>query len=130
MSAMNNTTVIAAADPHAAYEGWYYTISGCGGDLQEWVQGCNAALQEAGIGTPTRWLRLTGAEVNAFAETKGPVKDPFSDDLTLLVFPLEGLHQGRLAMFKLQQGDRWFTDIVDNMVDNWVEDDDEEGGES
>jgi hypothetical protein len=123
MSAMNNTTVIAAADPHAAYEGWYYTISGCGGDLQEWVQGCNAALQEAGIGTPTRWLRLTGAEVNAYAGTIGAVRDPFKDDLTLLVFPLEGLDEGRLAMFKLQHGDRWFPDVVDNMVEQQAGDD-------
>jgi hypothetical protein len=117
MIAMTTTTVIPAAEPREAYEGWYYTICGCGGDLKEWVDGYNGLLMEAGVGTPARWLRVTGAEVNAFAGTIGAVRDPFKDDLTLLLFPLEGLDQGRLAMFKLQHMDRWFPDVVDNMIE-------------
>jgi hypothetical protein len=117
MNTTTTTVVIDRADLPDAYQGWYYTIIGCGGDLQEWVKGYNGLLQDAGIGTPSRWLQTTGAEVNAFAGTIGAVNDPFKNNLTLLMFPLEGLHGGRLAMFKLQHMDRWFNDVVDNMTE-------------
>lgn len=33
----------------------------------------------------------------------------------MLMFPLDGLNVGKLAMFKIRFGVRWFDDIVDNM---------------
>ncbi len=38
----------------------------------------------------------------------------YQDNLTCLMFPLDGLNAGRLAMFRLRMGDKWFDDIVDN----------------
>ena len=32
-----------------------------------------------------------------------------------LAFPLDGLNVNKLAILKLQLGDRWFDDIVDNL---------------
>lgn len=109
---------IQKADLGAAKNGSYYTVVGCGGDLQEWVTGIESALADAEIGNPTAWFQTTGAEVNAFAATfHGRIRcaDKFQDDLTILMFPLDGLNVGRLAMFRLQMEDRWFDDIIGNM---------------
>lgn len=95
-----------------AYEGSYYTIQGCGGDLQEWKDGYDRMLQEAGIGKPQSWHHFTGKEYNDEFQTTGNNRYP--DDLNCLCFPLDGLNVGKLAMFKLRMGDRWFDDIVDN----------------
>ena len=103
---------LTGTDLQAAYDGSFYTISGAGGDVQEWVDGYEKLMKEGGIGTPTEWLQCTGADINAFA---GENDDPYPDDLVCLLFPLEGLDIGRLAMFKLQMMDRWFDDIIDNM---------------
>lgn len=99
-----------------AYEGSYYTICGAGGDLAEWQSGITEALKEIGI--PTGWCQTTGGAINEFAATKGTVTNPFKDDLTVIMFAScgEGMDTGKLALFKLQMGDRWFDDIVDNMV--------------
>ena len=43
------------------YEGSYYTIVGCGGDLEEWKNGYNKLLNEHGIGIPTEWIHFTGS---------------------------------------------------------------------
>lgn len=99
-----------------AYEGSYYTILGAGGDLGEWVADYNKLLAEEGIGTPTSWSKTTGESINNYAATHGEVTDPFKDDLTILTFPLDGLHVGKLALFRLRMEDRWFDDIIDNMV--------------
>jgi len=104
------------ANLEAAFKGSYYTIVGTGGDLNDWVKGYNGLLEESGIGTPTAWFTTTGKAINEFAATKGTVSDPFQADLTALMFPLDGLNGGALAMFKLQNGDRWFDDIVGNMA--------------
>ena len=100
-----------------AYRGSWYCIAGVGGDPQEWVAGYNAWLAEAEVGQPTRWLLATGAQVNAYAQQGGDVAEPatFRDDLTLLLFPLDGLNVSRLAMFKIAHGDRWLDDVIDNM---------------
>lgn len=50
--------------------------------------------------------------------------DPFRDDLTVLTFPLDGLHVGKLAMFKLTMEDRWFDDVTDNMTATITPDED------
>lgn len=118
------------ANLELAYEGSYYTILGAGGDLTEWVAGYNGMLQAAGIGTPAHWYTTTGREINAYAATKGDVTDPFQDDLTALLFPLDGLTGvGALAVFKIQNGDRWMDDIVNNMVAGTTDDEYDDGEE-
>lgn len=107
-------------DLNLAYENSFYAIVGCGGDLNEWVNGYEGLLEVGNIGKPKRWYRVTGDAVNAFAaeRAEGSIayRDTFQSDLTILLFPLEGLSAMRLALFKLQNGDRWFDDIIDNMV--------------
>ena len=107
------------ADLEEAYGGSYYFIAGAGGSLEEWISGYEDLLKEQEIGKPTRWLRTNGATVNGFAsQRKGSVitdRDQFPGDLLCLLFPLDDLNTGRLAMFKLQMQDRWFDDVIDNM---------------
>lgn len=95
-----------------AYRGSYYTITGAGGELQEWVDGYNNMLAEQGIGTPVDWFTCTGKDMNEEYELTG--SNRYKDDLHFLLFPLDGLNVGKLAMFKLAMRDRWFDDIVDN----------------
>ena len=99
------------ANLQKAYEGSYYTICGCGGDLKEWTDGYSNLMHEAGIGRPSRFFITKGKDVN---DTFGIWADPFPPELKILMFPLDGLNVGKLAMFKLQMGDRWFDDIIDN----------------
>ena len=110
---------LTARDLAVADDGSYYTILGCGEPLEEWVKGYEKILETEEIGKPTEWFQTTGASVNLYATTKFGVlpaaRDLFKDDLTLLMFPLIGLHVGRLAMTKLFMSDRWFDDIVENM---------------
>ena len=113
---------IAVADLQEAYEGSYYTILGCGGDLQEWIEGYEEMLANGGIGTPIRWLQTTGERINNFAVHAGSgapdgvdFRNWFQPSLVLLMFSLEGLDVSKLAMFKLVWGDRWFDYIIDNM---------------
>ena len=65
-------------------------LQGCGGDPQEWVDGINGLLTEAGI-------LLEGSkfeDVSSFQR----------DGVTCLLFPFEGakLDAGRLAMWRIQ----------------------------
>lgn len=111
---------IKTADLTAARDGSYYTITGAGGDLSEWVAGYEKALAEAGIGQPVAWYRTTGAKVNEFRRRTaggGEVhpSDAFADDLTVLMFPLDGLLITKLPLFKVEWQDRWFDDILQNM---------------
>ena len=99
----------------------YYVIAGAGGDVAEWVDGYVNLMGPTGtnVGTPSKWFEFTGAEFNAAVITaKGQIKpaDLFPADLTILAFPLEGLHIGRLSMLKLRLEDRWSTDIYANMA--------------
>lgn len=113
---MNTRTIttLEAEDLERAYDGSFYTISGAGGDLDEWVEGYEKMLAElADIDKPTEWFQTTGAAVNEFAGENNT--NPFLDDCVLLLFPLDGLNIGALAMFKLAAGDRWFDDVIDNM---------------
>lgn len=95
-----------------AYEGSYYTITGAGGDLDEWKNGYAKILADEGIGTITGWIEFTGEDMNAEFSLTGDNRYP--DDLHFLAFPLDGLNVGRLAIFKIKMQDRWFDDIVDN----------------
>jgi len=118
---VSDTTVRFAdvADLKKAYEGSYYFIAGAGGDLDEWIAGYEDMMKQQQIGTPTQWFQTNGATVNGFGATKkgGLIvdNDQFPGDLTCLLFPLDGLNTGRLAMFKLQLQDRWFDDVIQNM---------------
>lgn len=103
------------ADLTTAEDGSWYTIAGAGGDPQEWVEGVEQLLEDKGIGKPVAWYQCTGADVNEHAGDSVRPNDQFQEDLTFLLFPLEGLHVGKLAMFKLAMQDRWFDDIVQNM---------------
>jgi len=97
---------------NAAYAGSYYTIIGCGGELAEWTAGYTQLLEEFGIGKPTRLITFTGADMNAHYGLTG--SNAYQENLTCLMFPLDGLDCGCLAMFRLRAQDKWFDDIVDN----------------
>lgn len=94
------------------YNGSYYTITGCGGDLEEWKKGYQDLLDKEGIGTIKEWISFTGKEMNDEYHLTGNNRYP--DDVHFLAFSLEGLHIGKLAIFKLAMQDCWFDDIVDN----------------
>ena len=103
---LNNSELQALASTSA------YTIIGAGGDLNEWVNGYHAMLTEAGIGLPKEWYTFTGGQMNeVFGLTGDNRYDP---TLAFLAFPLDGLDCGKLALFRLREGDKWFDDIVDN----------------
>jgi hypothetical protein len=100
------------ADLQKAYDGSFYFIAGCGGDLDEWVTGYEKFLDERDCGKPTAWLQTTGKEVNEFA---GENDNPYQAGLICLMFPLDGMEVGPLAMVKILMQDRWFDDVIDNM---------------
>lgn len=115
MTEEQTQTKIPTALLDEAMTGSWYTIAGCGGDLNAWTAGYEELMAKEGIGKPIAWYWTTGAAINEFA---GSVKNPdqrFGPDLTVLLFPLDGLNVGKLAMFKLAMQDRWFDDIVENM---------------
>ena len=95
-----------------AYDGSYYTITGCGGDLEEWKEGYEKMLAAENIGKPAEWIDFTGKDMNTIYNLTG--LNAYPEDLHFLAFPLDGLEIGKLAMFKLAMRDRWFDDIVDN----------------
>jgi hypothetical protein len=92
--------------------GSFYTITGTGGDMNQWVTGYSKLLEEKGIGTPSQWFSFTGKDMNEAFGLTGTTA--YKDDLTFLAFALDGLDGGKLALFKLRMEDRWFDDIVAN----------------
>ena len=105
---------IQKANLQEAYKGSYYTIIGAGGDLSEWVDGYEEMLAEKEIGKPKAWFSARGAAVNKEFNLTG--REAFKARLTILFFPLDDLDIGKLAIFKLKMGDRWFDDIIDNSL--------------
>lgn len=97
---------------NAAYDGSYYTILGCAGDLNEWTVGYQELLATRGIGTPKEFITFKGADMNEIYGLTG--NNAYDEGLTFLMFPLDGLDVPKLAIFRLQAGDKWFDDIVDN----------------
>ena len=87
-------------------------FQGCGGDLQEWVDGINDMLTDAGILRDGSRLE----NVSSFQH----------DGLTCLLFPFEDvkLDVGRLAMWRLQTheqfGGIWLSDYVPNRLGGFV----------
>ena len=94
------------------YNGSWFTIEGAGGDLNEWKEGLQQILDDEGIGTIQEWSEFSGEEMNDVYQLTGSNRYP--DDLVFLAFSLEGLNVGKLAMFKMRFGARWFDDIVEN----------------
>lgn len=87
-------------------------LQGCGGDLQEWVDGINDMLTESGI----LWNGSRFDNVYTFK----------NEGLTCLLFPFDGvkLDIGKLAMWRLETretfGSTWLTDYVDNRLNGFV----------
>ena len=98
-----------------AYNGSYYTIIGVGGNIDDWKNGYQKLLDEANIGKIKEWITFRGTDMNDLGKLSNDNRYP--DDITFLAFPLDGLDIGKLAMFKLKMGDRWFDDIIDNNDD-------------
>ncbi len=87
-------------------------LQGCGGDLQEWVDGINDMLTESEI------LRNGSRFEKAYTFN--------NEDLTCLLFPFDGvqLDVGKLAMWRLETretfGSTWLSDYVDNRLNGFV----------
>ena len=90
-------------------------LQGCGGSLDEWVNGINEILTESGI-------LLNGTKFNA-----NNCRTFENDKLTNLLFPFDDsvkLNIGALAMWRLQTHDqfsgKWLSDYVDNRLGGFL----------
>ncbi len=89
-------------------------LQGCGGDLQEWVDGVNGQLTEASILLEGSVFRAEN--VSVFQH----------DGLTNLLFSFNNvkLHMGGLAMWRLQThgqfGGTWLSDYVPNRLGGFI----------
>ena len=89
-------------------------LQGCGGDLQEWVDGINGLLTEAGILLDGSLFKLEDVSLFQHGES------------TCLLFPFEGveLDVGRLAVWRIQTHERfggtWLSDYVPNRLGGFV----------
>ena len=87
-------------------------LQGCGGDLQEWVDGINDMLTESKI------LQNESKFEKAYTFN--------NENITCLLFPFEGiqLDVGKLAMWRLETretfGSTWLTDYVDNRLNGFI----------
>jgi hypothetical protein len=87
-------------------------LQGCGGDLQEWVDGINDMLTESGI------LQNESRFEKAYSFN--------NEDLTCLLFPFDDvqLDIGKLAVWRLQThelfGGTWLSDYVPNRLSGFV----------
>ena len=87
-------------------------LQGCGGELQEWLDGINEMFTEAGI------LKNGAKFQDIFAFEY--------DGLTCLLYPFEGvdLEIGKLAMWRLQThetfGGTWLSDFVPNRLGGFI----------
>lgn len=89
-------------------------LQGCGGDLQEWLDGINGLLTEEN-------LLLDGTKFETIYAFE-------NDGLTNLLFPFDGdvkLDMGRLALWRLQSheqfGGTWLSDYVPNRLGGFTE---------
>ena len=110
---------LTAKDLHEAQAGSFYTIVGAGGPLGTYIETVESFLAGEEVGKPQEWFTTKGHEVNEYARLtkRGEIYegDKFLPDTTFLMFPLDGLHIGRLAILRIRMGDRWFDDMVENM---------------
>lgn len=91
-------------------------LQGCGGSLDEWVDGINDLLTESGI--LLEGTKFKAENCSAFEH----------DGLTCLMFPFSEdvkLDVGRLAMWRLQThgqlGGTWLSDYVPNRLGGFTE---------
>lgn len=88
-------------------------LQGCGGNLQEWMDGINSLLAEEGI-------LLDGSRFESVAVFQ-------HQGLTNLLFPFDGakLDIGKLAMWRLQThgqfGGTWLSDYVANQLGGFAQ---------
>ena len=88
-------------------------LQGCGGDLQEWVDGINDLLTQEGI-------LLNGTKFEHVATFQ-------HNGLTNLLFSFEGvqLNVGNLAMWRIQThsqfGGTWLSDYVPNRLGGFIQ---------
>lgn len=89
-----------------------FILQGCGGDLQEWLDGINEMFTENGIlKDGTKFQDISSFEY---------------DGLTCLLYPFEGvkLDVGKLAMWRIQThatfGGTWLSDYVPNRLGGFV----------
>ena len=90
-------------------------LQGCGGDLNEWVDGINGMLTEDGIllgGT-----KFDEKNVSTFSrDGLTNLLVPFTDDVEI--------NMGKLAMWRLQTHDQfggtWLSDYVDNKLGGFI----------
>lgn len=94
------------------YSGSAYTIIGAGGSEKEWEDGYQDILDQNDIGKISRWYSFTGKAYNEKYSLNR--NNRYQDNLHFLAFPLDGLDIGKLSMLRLQMGDKWFDDLVDN----------------
>lgn len=87
-------------------------LQGCGGDLQEWLDGINEMFTENGIlKDGTKFQNISSFE---------------NEGLTCLFYPFEGvsLDIGKLAMWRLQThatfGGTWLSDFVPNRLGGFI----------
>lgn len=87
-------------------------LQGCGGDLQEWVNGINEMLTTDGI------LNNGNRFEKAYSFKNG--------DLTCLLFPFDDvqLDVGKLAIWRLETrasfGSTWLSDYVENSLGGFI----------
>ena len=88
-------------------------LQGCGGDLQEWVDGVNDMLTESGI----LWNGSRFEKAYTFK----------NEELTCLLFPFDDvqLDVGKLAIWRLETrenfGSTWLSDYVPNNLGGFIE---------
>lgn len=87
-------------------------LQGCGGDLQEWLDGINEMFTENGIlKDGTKFQNISSFE---------------NEGMTCLLHPFEGvkLDVGKLAMWRLQThatfGGTWLSDYVPNRLGGFI----------
>ncbi len=112
----DNTVKQISADDLRHMEGQEgLVLQGCGGPPQEWVDGINGLLTEAGILLDGSLFKLEDVSLFQHGES------------TCLLFPFEGvkLDMGRLAMWRIQThgqfGGTWLSDYVPNWLGGFVQ---------
>ena len=112
----DNTVKQISADDLRHMEGQEgLVLQGCGGPPQEWVDGINGLLTEAGILLDGSLFKLEDVSLFQHGES------------TCLLFPFEGvkLDMGRLAMWRIQThgryGGTWLSDYVPNRLGGFVQ---------
>lgn len=88
-------------------------LQGCGGDLQEWLDGFNDLMTEQGI-------LLNGSRFQNCSAFK-------NGDITCILYPFEGaeLNLGKLAIWRVAThetfGGTWFDEYVNKQLGGFVD---------